>query len=153
MLVHPIKPRIASYSDEHLASILAKRNRYLEEVAEAAIAEAVSRGMLDSAEGVNAKFPLIADDENFAEKLLHQVNQNAQFDKVSQHYLWIGYISVALSILGVFKGYLFAPFLPALYLLGVDRCANQFNRQLYTVLHIVSYVLVFGMVLFVENLF
>ena len=148
-----IADRIHSYSNEHLESILKKRNGYNEEVAETAIEEAVSRGMLDSPEEVHSKFPLIAADEYFAENLLLQVHQNAAFEKVQQHYLWIGYISVALSILGVFKGYFFAPFLPALYLFGVYRCANQFNRQLYTVLHIVSYMLVFGMVLFVGSLF
>ena len=151
--MQPLQERIASCSNEHLASILAKRNGYYQEVVDAAIEEAILRGMLESPEEVNSKFPLIAADEHFAENLLLQVHQNAAFEKVQQHYLWIGYISVALSILGVFKGYFFAPFLPALYLLGVYRCANQFNRQFYTVLHIVSYVLVFGMVLFVGSLF
>lgn len=151
--MQPLKERIASYSNEHLASILAKRNGYYSEVVDAAIEEAVLRGMLDSPEEVNSKFPLIAADEHFAEKLLLQVHQNAAFEKVQQHYLWIGYVGIALSIFGVLKAYFFAPFLPALYLLGVYRCANQFNRQLYTVLHIVSYVLVFGMVLFVGSLF
>ena len=148
-----IADRIASYSNEHLASILAKRNGYYSEVVDAAIEEAVLLGMLDTPEDVNVKFPLIAADEHFAENLLFQVHQNAAFEKVQQHYLWIGYVGIALSIFGVLKAYFFAPFLPALYLLGVYRCANQFNRQLYTVLHIVSYVLVFGMVLFVGSLF
>lgn len=151
--MQPLQERVASYSNEHIATILAKRNGYYEEVVDAAIEEAVLRGILDTPEDVNVKFPLIAADEYFAENLLLQVHQNAAFEKVQQHYLWIGYVSVALSILGVFKGYFFAPFLPALYLFGVYRCANQFNRQLYTVLHIVSYMLVFGMVLFVGSLF
>lgn len=144
---------LPTYSDKYIEIVLHKRNGYREEIALAFVEEAITRGLISSPEEVNSKFPLIAADEHFAENLLLQVHQNAAFEKVQQHYLWIGYISVALSIIGVLKGYFFAPFLPAIYLLGVYRCANQFNRQLYTVLHIVSYVLIFGMLLFVESLF
>jgi len=148
-----LQQRIYTYSDLHLTSILQKRNGYQEEVVKAAIEEAIRRGIIESAEEVNTKYPLIASDEHFAENLLLQVHHNAKFEKVQHHYLWIGYASVVLSVFGAVKGYFLAPFLPALYLLGVYRCIDQFNHRLYTVLHVVSYVLVFGMVLFVGSFF
>jgi hypothetical protein len=148
-----IADRIHSYSDQHLESILMKRNGYQDAVVIAAIEEAKLRGLIASEDDVNTKYPLIPGDENFAENLLLQVHQNAAFEKVQQHYLWIGYVGIALSIFGVLKGYFFAPFLPGLYLLGIYRCMHQFNQQLYAVLHIISYLLVFGMVFFVGSLF
>ena len=144
---------LPTYSDKYIEIVLHKRNGYREEIALAFVEEAITRGLISSPEEVNFKYPLIEGSDDFGENLLNQLYLDKEFEKVQQHYLWIGYVCVALSIIGVFKGYFFAPFLPALYLLGVYRCTNQFNRQLYTVLHIVSYVLVFGMVLFVGSLF
>ena len=68
--------RIHDYTDEYLESILLKRNGYEEAVVFAVIEEAITRGMIASAEDVNSKYPLIPGGDDFGENLLVQVHQN-----------------------------------------------------------------------------
>lgn len=65
-----IAERIHSYSDQHLESILMKRNGYQDAVVIAAIEEAKLRGFIATDDEVNSKYPLIPGDENFGEDIL-----------------------------------------------------------------------------------
>lgn len=146
-----LKERLSSYSDEYLESILYKRNGYDQDVANAAIEEALLRGLITSAEEVHFKYPLIPRDENFGSDVLNQIHKKTGFEKVKNHYLVIGWIGFAFSLLAHFKGYFFVPLIVSIYLFLVYRCALMFNHVLYRVIHVLSYIIAIIMVIFFYN--
>ena len=150
--MHPLKRRIASYSDQYLESILMKRNGYQDAVVIAAIEEAKLRGLIASEEDVNTKYPLIPGD-NFGEDILKKISYDTAFHGHKQHYLLIGWFAVGFGFIGLLKGYFVAPILPAVYIYCVYRLADQYHPMLYRIVHVAAYVLSLLMVIAVLSLF
>lgn len=148
-----IPDRMAYFSDEHLESILWKRNGYEEEVELAAIQEAKLRGWIETIEELNSKYPLIPGDEHFGEDILKKISYENSFEPYKRHYLLIGYIAVGVGFLALFQGHFIAPIFPALYIYGVYRLGERYHRLLQRVVHLAAYVLAFLIVIFVMNMF
>jgi hypothetical protein len=146
-----IADRIHSYSDQHLESILWKRNGYEEEVVQAAIQEAKLRGWIETDDEVNSKYPLIPGDEQFGEAILKKISYENAFEPYKRHYLLIGYVAVGVGFLALFQGLFIAPILPALYIYGVYRLGEGYHRLLHRVVHVAAYMLAFMMVVFVMS--
>lgn len=151
--MQPLQERIASCSDQHLESILMKRNGYQDAVVIAAIEEAKLRGLIATDDEVNSKYPLILGDENFGEDILKKISYDTAFQGHKQHYLLIGWFAVAFGFIGLLKGYFVAPILPAVYIYCVYRLADHYHPMLYRIVHVAYYVLSFMMVIIGINFF
>ncbi len=148
-----IADRIHSYSNEHLESILMKRNGYQDAVVIAAIEEAKLRGLIATDDEVNSKYPLILGAENFGEDILKKISYDTAFQGHKQHYLLIGWCAVGFGFISLLKGYFVAPILPAVYIYCIYRLADHYHPMLYRIVHVASYVLSFLMVIAVLSLF